>query len=71
MDRNVSSHQDGVTNSTGDITMFAKTSIALTLIIALASTAVAAPKYNSDNGVKITTPSLTPEGNRDGWFLDR
>jgi hypothetical protein len=51
--------------------MFAKTSIALTLIIALASTAVAAPKYNSDNGVKITTPSVTPEGNRDGWFLDR
>jgi hypothetical protein len=52
--------------------MFTKTSIALALIVALASSAVAAPKhYNSDNGVKITQPSSTPDGNRDGWFLDR
>jgi hypothetical protein len=51
--------------------MFTKTSIALAVIVALASSAVAAPKHNSDNGVKITQPSSTPEGNRDGWFLDR
>jgi hypothetical protein len=30
------------------------------------------PKHqNRDNGVKITMPSSTPEGNRDGWFMDR
>ena len=51
--------------------MFTKTSIALALIVALASSAVAAPKHNSDNGVKITQPSATPDGNRDGWFMDR
>ena len=52
--------------------MFTKTSIALTLIVALASSAVAAPKYqNGENGVKITQPSSTPDGNRDGWFMDR
>jgi hypothetical protein len=57
---------------TGDITMFTKTSIALTLIVALASSAVAAPKHQTgDNGSKITMPSSTPEGNRDGWFMDR
>ena len=51
--------------------MFTKTSIALTIIVALASGAMAAPKHSSDNGPKITMPSSTPEGNRDGWFLDR
>jgi hypothetical protein len=51
--------------------MFTKISIALALVVALASSAVAAPKYNSDNGLKITQPSSTPEGNRDGWFMDR
>jgi hypothetical protein len=52
--------------------MFTKTSIALALIVALASSAVAAPKYQSgENGLKITMPSTTPEGNRDGWFMDR
>jgi sulfur-oxidizing protein SoxB len=36
----------------------------------LASNAVAAPKHqNRDNGVKITMPASTPEGNRDGWFM--
>jgi len=48
--------------------MFAKTSIALALIVALASSAVAAPK-NGENGLKITMPSTTPEGNRAGWFM--
>jgi hypothetical protein len=32
---------------------------------------MAAPKHSSDNGVKITQPSSTPDGNRDGWFMDR
>jgi hypothetical protein len=50
--------------------MFTKTSIALALIVALASSAVAAPKYqNGENGLKITMPSATPEGNRAGWFM--
>jgi hypothetical protein len=51
--------------------MFTKTSIALAVIVALASGAMAAPKHSSDNGVKITQPSSTPDGNRDGWFMDR
>jgi hypothetical protein len=51
--------------------MFTKTSIALAVIVALASGAMAAPKHSRDNGPKITMPSSTPEGNRDGWFLDR
>jgi hypothetical protein len=50
--------------------MFAKTSIALALIVALASSAVAAPKQLSAQP-QITQPSSTPEGNRDGWFMDR
>jgi len=50
--------------------MFTKTSIALALIVALASSAVAAPKYqNGENGPQITMPSTTPEGNRAGWFM--
>ena len=51
--------------------MFTKTSIALAVIVALASGAMAAPKHSSDNGVKVTQPSSTPDGNRDGWFMDR
>ena len=52
--------------------MFMKTSIALALVIGIASSAVAAPKHqNSDNGVKVTVPVNTPDSNRDGWFLDR
>jgi sulfur-oxidizing protein SoxB len=36
----------------------------------LASGAVAAPKHQtSDNSPKITLPSSTPEGNREGWFM--
>jgi hypothetical protein len=36
----------------------------------LASSAVAAPKHQtSDNSPKITLPSSTPEGNREGWFM--
>jgi hypothetical protein len=50
--------------------MFTKTSIALAVIVALASSAVAAPKHLSAQP-QITMPSSTPEGNRDGWFLDR
>jgi hypothetical protein len=50
--------------------MFTKTSIALALIVALASSAVAAPKHVSAQP-QITQPSSTPEGNRDGWFMDR
>jgi hypothetical protein len=51
--------------------MFTKTSIALAVIVALASSAVAAPKHLANDGVKITHPSTTPDGNRDGWFMDR
>jgi len=59
-----------VANSTGDLNIFTKTSIALALIVALASSAVAAPKnQNGENGLKITMPSTTPEGNRAGWFM--
>ena len=50
--------------------MFTKTSIALAIIVAIASNAVAAPKHLSAQP-QITQPSATPEGNRDGWFLDR
>ena len=50
--------------------MFTKTSIALALIVALASSAVAAPKQLSAQP-QVTQPSATPEGNRDGWFMDR
>ena len=50
--------------------MFTKTSIALAVIVAVASSAVAAPKHLSAQP-QITMPSSTPEGNRDGWFLDR
>ena len=50
--------------------MFTKTSIALALIVALASSAVAAPKHVSAQP-QITQPSATPEGNRAGWFMDR
>jgi hypothetical protein len=50
--------------------MITKTSIALAIIVAIASNAVAAQRIH-DNGPKITMPSSTPEGNRDGWFLDR
>jgi hypothetical protein len=50
--------------------MFTKTSIALAIIVAVASSAVAAPKHLSAQP-QITMPSSTPEGNRDGWFLDR
>jgi hypothetical protein len=50
--------------------MFTKTSIALALIVAITSGALAAPKHVSTQP-QITQPSSTPEGNRDGWFLDR
>jgi hypothetical protein len=50
--------------------MLTNTSIALALIVALASSAVAAPKHqNDETGLKITMPSTTPEGNRAGWFM--
>jgi hypothetical protein len=51
--------------------MFTKTSIALAIIVSLASGAIAAPKYQTDNGPKITMPSATAEGNTVGWFMDR
>src|SRR5205823_1946521 len=62
---------------TGDIAMFTKTSIALTIIVAIASSAVAAQKRQ--HGVEdayagapqITLPSTTPEGYRAGWFMDQ
>ena len=50
--------------------MLIKTSIALAIIVAIASNAVAAPRLH-DDGPKITMPSTTPEGNREGWFMDR
>jgi hypothetical protein len=50
--------------------MFTKTSIALAIIVTIASNAVAAPKQLGAQP-QITQPSSTPEGNRDGWFLDR
>src|SRR5262245_56612328 len=55
----------------GDTTMFVKTSIALAVIVALASNALAAPRVHEVNGPKITLPSQTPEGNRAGWFSER
>jgi hypothetical protein len=48
--------------------MFTKTSIALAIIVAIASNAVAAPKQLSAQP-QITQPSSTPEGNRAGWFM--
>jgi hypothetical protein len=50
--------------------MFTKTSIALALVVALASSAMAAPKQLSAQS-QITQPSSTPDGNRAGWFMDR
>jgi hypothetical protein len=48
--------------------MFTKTSIALAIIVAITSGALAAPKHLSAQP-QITMPSSTPEGNRDGWFM--
>jgi hypothetical protein len=50
--------------------MFTKTSIALAVIVALASSAVAAPKHPANDGLKVTHPSATPDGNRNGWFME-
>jgi len=51
--------------------MFMKTSIALALVVAIASSAVAAPKHQNSGNAKITMQSNTPDSYRDGWFLDR
>jgi hypothetical protein len=60
--------------------MFTKTSIALAVLVALSSGAVAVEKrapgaanaytVQGGQGSGITLPSTTPEGNRKGWFME-
>ena len=50
--------------------MFTKTSIALAVIVALASSAVAAPKHPANDGRKVTQRHATTDGNRNGGVME-
>ena len=53
--------------------MFTKTSIALAIIVALSSGAVAAqkrPQGAAGAYASVTSPVAHPDDNRRGWFMD-